>query len=71
MLGRYVLVGGVRNCKESSITSEQAPIRDNFCSVGHLHRAMQNFNRVVFEYHDVLISDSFMEFNELLLEFWP
>ena len=61
MLGRYVLVGGVRNRKESSITSEQAAILAiTFSSVGHFHPAMQDFNRVVFEYHDVLISDSFV-----------
>jgi len=61
MLGRYVIVGGVRNRKESLIISEQTAIRViTFCSVGHFHPVMQDFNRVVFEYHDVLISDSFI-----------
>lgn len=61
MLGRSVAVGGVRNRKESSITSEQAAILAiSFSSVGHLHPSMQDFNRVVFEYYDVLIGDSFV-----------
>ena len=42
MLGRSVAVGGVRNRKESSITSEQAAILAvTFSVVGHFHPAMQ------------------------------
>lgn len=47
MLGRSVVVGGVRNRKESSVTSEQTAILAITYFGSHFNPAMQDFNRIV------------------------